>query len=103
MDASQIQDLFNKTFTSLPVYNVLICKTYKYSIHFGSVDEYLFKKHILRPEIRTEIVEYISNYYSGPIVYFTGIIERIPELPVYIGVKCRIKYDYICQLFLFNI
>ena len=88
MDASQIQDLVNKTFIYLPAYNVLICRQHGYAIHFGSVNEHLSEKHILRPEIRTEIAEYISNRYSGPTVFPTGIIERIPELLVHLGLKC---------------
>ena len=97
MDASQIQNLITEIFTYLPAYNVLICKTHKYGIHFGSVYLYLSNKHLLRPEIRTEIAEYISDHYSGPTIFPTGIIERIPDLPVYLGLKCQIGCDYICQ------
>ena len=51
----------------------------------------------MRPEIRTEITEYISNRYSGPMVFPTGVIEKIPELPVHLGLKCQMGCSYICQ------
>ena len=103
MDASQIQDLINEIFTYLPAYNVLICRNCGYAIHFGSVDDHLSTKHVIRPEIRTEIAEYISNRYSGPIILPTGIIEKIPELPVYLGLKCQMGCSYICQPPVFGI
>ena len=87
MDASQIQYLINKIFTYLPAYNVLICRNCGFGIYFGLVDTYLSTKHIIRAEIRTEIAEYILNRYSGPIILPTGVIEKIPELPVYLGLK----------------
>ena len=97
MDASQIQDLINQIFIYLPVYNVLIYRDYRYTIYFGSVDNYLFTKYVVRPEIRTEITEYISNRYPGPMVFPIGVIEKIPELPVHLGLKCQMGYSYICQ------
>ena len=83
MDASQIQDLVIGSFTYLPAYNVLIYRQYRYGIQFGQIRYYLDSKHILRPEIRTEITKYILNTYSGSFRLPTEKIERINELPVY--------------------
>ena len=87
MDASQIQTTTEEIFTYLPAYNVLICRSYGFNIYFGSVFNHLTIKHVLRPEIRTEIARYISDYYSGPIIIPITVINKIPELPVYLGLK----------------
>ena len=95
MDVSQIQDLINKIFTYLPAYNVFICREYDYGIHFGLVNSHLANKYVVRPEIRTAIDKYILNRYSGPIILPIGIIEKIPDLLVYLGLKCQLGCNYI--------
>ena len=97
MEASQIQDLISEIFTYLPAYNVLICRKHGYGIHFGSIKYYLSTQHILRPAIRTEIADYISDRYSGPIILPTNKIEQISELPIHLGLKCQLGYNYIYQ------
>ena len=96
-EISRIEASVNEIFTYLPDYNVLICRNHGYAIKFGQVRYHLDTKHIIRPEIRTEITDYIADRYSGSFRLPTGKIERISELPVHKKLKYRLGCSYLCQ------
>ena len=59
------------------------------------MNSHLANKYVIRPEIRTVIGKYILDRYSGPIILPIGIIKKIPDLLVYLGLKYQLGYNYI--------
>lgn len=87
-EISQIQASMDSFFTYLSAYNILIYRGYGYKVHFGQVNFHLTEKYTVRPDTRAEISKYIKDRYSGSFRLPIRIIEKISELPVYLGFKC---------------
>lgn len=95
-EPNRVQALTEGLFTYLPAWNVLICRQHEYGVRFNEANTHLLREHELALNTRKEITQYIKDHYSGTVNIPTERIDRISELPVCQGVRCR-HCSYICQ------